>query len=102
MNCHEVQKRYIRFIDDKLSVKELDAFLKHMSTCTDCFEEYDIYYTMIMGTRYLEKDTYKGTDWVDAKEKLKYAKEYLVHHRIRRFEKIIILFLLCLGSMFLY
>lgn len=48
------------FIDDKLSKRELDAFLHHMEECPDCKEEYDIYYTMIMGMRYLEEDNRKS------------------------------------------
>ena len=33
MKCKEIQSKYIPFIDDKLSIRELDEFLKN----------YDIY-----------------------------------------------------------
>ena len=51
MECKEIQKLFIPFIDDKLSVSDLAAFLDHMDTCKECREEYDIYYTVIMGMR---------------------------------------------------
>lgn len=97
MDCKEVQKKYIPFIDDMLSVKELESFLKHMDQCHDCREEYDIYYTMIMGMRYLENDNFKGMDWTDSERKLKYALDYLRKYRILRLEKIILLAVLCIG-----
>ena len=55
MECKEIQKLFIPFIDDKLSVSDLAAFLDHMDTCKECREEYDIYYTVIMGMRYLDE-----------------------------------------------
>ena len=55
MECKEIQKLCIPFIDDKLSVSDLSAFLDHMDTCKECREEYDIYYTVIMGMRYLDE-----------------------------------------------
>ena len=55
MTCKDIQKLFIPFIDDKLSVSDLDAFLNHMNTCKECREEYDIYYTVIMGMRYLDE-----------------------------------------------
>ena len=55
MECKEIQKLFIPFIDDKLSVSDLAAFLDHMDTCKECREEYDIYYTVIMGMHYLDE-----------------------------------------------
>lgn len=102
MNCKEVQKLFIPFIDDRLSVQELDAFLHHMEQCQECREEYEIYYTMIMGMRYLEEDSMKGSDWVDPWEKLHFAQDYLVKYRILKWEKIAILVILCIGSVVLF
>lgn len=101
MDCKEVQKWYIPFIDDKLDVKELDAFLQHMEKCRDCREEYDIYYTMIMGMRYLESDSAKVEEWVDSEEKLHFAQDYLTKYRILYIEKIVIFVVLCIGCLLL-
>lgn len=97
MDCKEIQKQYIPFIDDKLSVKELEAFLQHMEECQDCREEYDIYYTMIMGTRYLEEDSVRMEDWIDSEEKLRYAQDYLTKYRILYLEKLVLFFILCIS-----
>lgn len=97
MDCKEVQKKYIPFIDDLLNVKDLEAFLEHMNQCRDCREEYDVYYTMIMGMRYLEEDNFKGTDWVDSEKKLEYALDYLRKYRFLRLEKMVLLVILCVG-----
>jgi hypothetical protein len=101
MDCKEAQKKFIPFIDDKLSVKELDAFLEHIEQCEECREEYDIYYTMIMGTRYLDDST-KSSDWVNPWEKLHFAQDYLFKYRILHWEKIAILVILCIGSVILF
>ena len=102
MDCKEVQKHYIPFIDDRLSVQDLDDFLHHMEECSDCKEEYDIYYTMLMGVRYLEEDSMKADEWIDSDEKLYYAQNYLTKYRILRIEKLIILGILCIGSLLLF
>ena len=96
MTCKEVQSRYIPFIDDKLSKKELQGFLKHIHSCDKCKEEYDIYYTMITGMRYLEEDNGKSEFKVDSEEKLKSAEEYLIKYRIFFVEKVLLLVILCL------
>ena len=97
MDCREVQKKYIPFIDDELSVKDLESFLAHMNQCRDCREEYEVYYTMIMGMRYLENDSYKGTEWVSYERKLDYALDYLRKYRILRVEKLVLFLLECVG-----
>lgn len=101
MNCKEVQKLFIPFIDDELSVKELDVFLEHMEKCQECREEYEVYYTMIMGMRYLDDST-KSSEWVNASEKLRFAQDYLFKYRVLRWEKIAILVILCIGSVILF
>lgn len=100
MECKEIQKKYIPFIDDELSVKELSAFLEHMNNCPDCREEYDIYYTMIMGIHYLEEDTAKE-GWVSSEGKLQYARDYLRRYRRKRGVKILVLVVLCIVLLFL-
>lgn len=95
MDCKEVQKKYIPFIDDMLSIEDLSLFLEHMEHCRDCREEYEIYYTMLMGVRYLEDDNVKGTDWVSSDRKLEYAMDYLKKYRISRMEKYILFIMEC-------
>lgn len=100
MDCREVQKKYIPFIDNALETGELAAFLTHLEECPDCREEYDIYYTMIMGMRYLEEESEKN--WIDSEERLRSAQEYLRRRRMIRLGKMVFLTILCVGCMILF
>lgn len=100
MKCREVQKRLIPFIDDQLSVHELDAFLQHMDSCENCREEYDVYYTMLMGMRYLENDS-AGELKMDSEKKLRAAEDALLKYKIVFAVKIILLVIIFIGAMLL-
>jgi hypothetical protein len=101
MDCKELQKKFIPFIDDKLSISELDEFLHHVNQCQECREEYDIYYTMIMGMRYLEESQDISVFKLDSEQKLKSASDYLIKYRILRVQKYILFIVLCLCAVFL-
>ena len=101
MECKEIQKLFIPFIDDKLSVSDLAAFLDHMDTCKECREEYDIYYTVIMGMRYLDERQYISEFKLDSEQKLHSAADYLLKYRILLLEKYILLAVLCIGVILL-
>lgn len=100
MNCREVQNHFIPFIDDQLSIPDLEAFLKHMESCENCREEYDVYYTMIMGMRYLDSDSTKELQ-IDSEQKLHSAQDYLWKYKIVYVEKILFLVMLCIGALIL-
>ena len=101
MECKEIQKLFIPFIDDKLSVSDLSAFLDHMDTCKECREEYDIYYTVIMGMRYLDERQNISEFKLDSGQKLRSAADYLLKYRILLLEKYILLAVLCIGVILL-
>ena len=101
MECKEIQKLFIPFIDDKLSVSDLAAFLDHMDTCKECREEYDIYYAEIMGMRYLDERQNISEFKLDSEQKLHSAADYLLKYRILLLEKYILLAVLCIGVILL-
>ena len=101
MNCRETQKLFIPFIDDQLELKELEGFLHHMEECKECREEYEVYYTLITGMRYLEEDSGKGSNWVTPAEKLQSSQDYLFRRYVHRWEKIAVLLMICIGIIFL-
>ncbi len=101
MDCREVQKKFIPFIDDELNVTELYKFLKHLRECEECREEYNIYYTMIMGMRYLESDNNKTEFKINSDQKLRYAQDYLIKYRIIFIEKVVLFIVLCIGAILL-
>ena len=97
MDCREVQKSFIPFIDDQLSIRDLEAFLNHLESCENCREEYDVYYTMIAGMRYLESDNPDAFRFGSG-QKLESAQEYLLQYKVVFVEKLIVFLLLCITA----
>lgn len=97
MDCREVQKSFIPFIDDQLSIRDLEAFLNHLESCENCREEYDVYYTLIAGMRYLESDNPDAFRF-DSGQKLESAQEYLLQYKVVFVEKLIVFLLLCITA----
>lgn len=98
MKCSEVQQKFIPFIDDKLSIEDLEEFLNHLENCQECKEEYEIYYTMIMGMRYLDEKENSSRFRIDPEQKLRSAMDYLMKYRILHLEKLLLLLAICLGA----
>ncbi len=101
MQCKEVQSKFIPFINDELNQKELKEFLAHIRQCKDCQEEYDIYYTMIMGMRYLESDNNITELEINSEQRIREAEDYLFQYKILQAEKIILFVVLCIGLVLL-
>ena len=55
MNCLEAQSKIMAFIENKLPDDELREFIKHVRSCKNCYEELDIYYTLIVGMKQLDE-----------------------------------------------
>lgn len=102
MVCKDVQQKFIPFIDDQLSIRDLDAFLQHIDTCDECREEYDVYYTMIMGMRYLDEEETGVQFKIDSGQKLRSAADYLMKYRILRIEKLLLFGVICMGVVLLF
>ncbi len=49
MTCLEAQSKIMDFIENKLPEEETREFIKHVRTCDNCYEELEIYYTLIAG-----------------------------------------------------
>ncbi|MFG6348657.1 MAG: hypothetical protein K1W15_08065, partial [Lachnospiraceae bacterium] len=67
----------------------------------DCQEEYDIYYTMIMGMRYLESDNNITELEINSEQRIREAEDYLFQYKILQAEKIILFVVLCIGLVLL-
>lgn len=102
MKCLDVQKMIIPFVNDKLSKKDLERFLNHLDDCESCREEYDVYYTLLMGMRLLdEEDNIARNFHLDAGEKLRYATEYLQRFKIMQICKWG-MFIICIVAVLLF
>lgn len=56
MTCIEAEKMVIPYIEDKLSLSELEEFMEHIKTCENCREELEIYYMVDVGLKKLDED----------------------------------------------
>lgn len=56
MTCIEAEKLVIPYIEDKLSLPELEEFMEHIRTCEKCREELEIYYMVDVGLKKLDED----------------------------------------------
>lgn len=56
MKCEEALLKIDAYINDNLSNKELEEFLEHVKTCPECYDELETYYTIYVGTKYLEEE----------------------------------------------
>lgn len=57
MTCMEAEKMVIPYINDKLSVMELEDFIEHIETCENCREELEIHYMVDVGLKKLDEDS---------------------------------------------
>lgn len=69
MNCLEAQSKIMAFIENKLPDDELREFIKHVRSCPNCYEELDIYYTLIVGMKQLDESDNISTDFKNALDK---------------------------------
>lgn len=63
MNCLETQSIIMAYIDGKLPDDERREFIKHVRSCRNCYEELDIYYTLIEGMKQLDESDNISTDF---------------------------------------
>jgi len=69
MNCLEAQSKIMAFIENKLPDDELREFIKHVRSCKNCYEELEIYYTLIVGMKQLDEEDNISTDFENALDK---------------------------------
>ena len=73
MDCRQAEALITPYIQDKLTTKELEEFLMHIENCKSCYEELEIYYTLLIGLQKLESggnDSEKEMDRYDFKNEL--------------------------------
>lgn len=56
MTCKEAQALVIPYINQELTIEELEAFIEHVKTCRECREELEIYYIAMVGVRQLDSE----------------------------------------------
>lgn len=94
MTCFEAQSRITDFMNNKLSIKELENFLNHVNHCEECMEELEVYYTLFTGMKLLDDQRNIDNNFQrELYNMLHWAEERIVREKIRVIRKGILLFL---------
>lgn len=95
------QSMIMDYINDRLSIQELEKFLHHMKTCCECREELGVYYTIVTGMRKLDHDEELSMDFRGELEwELKRSEDKINHYKgnkIARRILFLVIILACLG-----
>ena len=68
MKCHDVQRMIQGFIEKRLTDEQLEAFLEHIASCRDCYDELEVYYMITTGLLQLDEE---HSETLDFKKNLK-------------------------------
>ncbi len=102
MNCTKAQSLITPFINDKLSLKELESFIDHVQVCKSCREELEVYYTLLTAMKQLEQDQELSNNYrVELSEKIEQMQERIIHIKFTRFRKTGVLLLVIVLLAFL-
>jgi hypothetical protein len=95
MNCIDVQRLILPFINDELSIKQLDEFLHHIDSCPNCKEELEVHYILLSGMKQLDDDKVITDNFhKDFTDLLRLSEERVVHDRFVHIRKRIVLIVL--------
>jgi hypothetical protein len=82
------------FINNKLTLKESEEFINHISSCAICKEELEVYYALLTAMKQLDEDKNLSSDFgLELDQKLERVRERILHAKYTYYRKKIILFL---------
>lgn len=88
MTCIKTQSMITPFIDNKLNMKETEAFLDHISTCNNCREELEFYYVLLTAMKQLDEDQNLSEDYrLELASKIEAAQERIIHVKFTYYRK---------------
>lgn len=98
MTCDRAQKLITPFINDELDNDEIEDFINHVNTCSECYEELEVYYTLLTAMKQLDDEERISDDFkLQLSTKLERAEEKIIHKRFSRYRKRSILILLVIA-----
>lgn len=56
MDCRTAQGKIMGFINKEMSDDEMEAFVEHVDSCQDCYEELQISYSLFLGLQMLDQE----------------------------------------------
>lgn len=108
MDCREAQALIMPFIEGTLSDEQTEKFLDHIDQCTDCYDELEVYYIVMVGVKQLDDEEHLIVDFNgDLKKYISYKKEQLAkkHSRTARIRAVcafVIVFMVTAGGFLSY
>ena len=94
MTCLKAQAMITPFIENKLTIKELEAFLEHVNSCPNCREELEVYYALLTAMKQLDEDKNLSSNYSkELAEKLEKSRERVNHSKYSYYRKKVILIL---------
>ncbi len=95
MNCIDVQRLIMPFINGKLNNEELEEFINHINTCPNCMEELEVYYALIAGMKQLDEDEELSNDFhKDLIILIKESEDRILHSKMLHIRKRLVLLIL--------
>jgi hypothetical protein len=94
MTCIKAQAMITPFINDKLTMKELEEFLDHVNSCKNCREELEVYFALLTAMKQLDEDKNLNSNYSEQlAEKLEQSGEKIIHAKYTYYRKKVILIL---------
>ncbi|BCJ95212.1 hypothetical protein acsn021_27810 [Anaerocolumna cellulosilytica] len=95
MNCIDVQRLIMPFINDELSNGQLEEFIHHIRNCPNCMEELEVYYVLLAGMKQLDDDKELSNDFhQDFMDLIRLSEERIIHQKFLHIRKRIVLIIL--------
>lgn len=63
MNCQEAQSKIISFINEALNQEDTKAFIHHVRSCPNCWDELEINYILLVGMQQLDDGEILSADF---------------------------------------
>lgn len=97
MDCRTAQSLINSYIEKKLTVEQLDQFLKHVESCPSCYDELETYFIVYYAMKRLDNDKEGSFNMSKLlQEDMKKRKRQVCYYRIQ--EMILIILILITGS----
>ncbi len=95
MNCIEIHRLIVPFVNDELTMKQLEEFIHHVHSCPKCMEELEVYYVLLAGMKQLDEDKELSIDFnQDLKDLLNLSEDRIIHDKFLHIRKRIVLIIM--------
>ncbi|MGB8454388.1 MAG: zf-HC2 domain-containing protein [Anaerocolumna sp.] len=95
MNCIDIQRLIVPFINDELNIEQLEEFIHHVHSCPNCMEELEVYYVLLAGMKQLDEDKELSDDFnQDLRDLISLSEDRIIHNKFLHIRKRIVLIIL--------